>query len=108
MSKSRNRSVTRPSNCLPRLCASTATKRRADARTQLRRAFDAFASMGANAFAERARRELHTTGEKVRRHREDLGGELTPQEEEIAPLARARRTNPEIGAELFLSARTVE
>jgi DNA-binding NarL/FixJ family response regulator len=64
--------------------------------------------MGANAFAERARRELHTTGEKVRRHREDLGAELTPQEEEIAPLARARRTNPEIGAELFLSARTVE
>ena len=82
--------------------------RRVDARAQLRPAFDAFAAMGARAFGERARRELAATGEKVRKRRENDTLELTPQEEQIAQLARERRTNPEIGAELFLSARTVE
>ncbi|MGO8938414.1 MAG: LuxR C-terminal-related transcriptional regulator, partial [Mycobacterium sp.] len=84
------------------------TDRRAEASTQLRAAFDAFAAMGANAFADRARRELEATGAKVRTYREDPGVELTPEEHQIAQLARTRRTNPEIGAELFLSARTVE
>ena len=84
------------------------TDRRAEAGTQLRAAFDAFAAMGANAFAGRARLELEATGAKVRTYREDPGVELTPQEHQIAQLARTRRTNPEIGAELFLSARTVE
>jgi DNA-binding CsgD family transcriptional regulator len=83
-------------------------QRRAEAVTQLRTAFDAFTTMGANAFAERARRELEAIGEKVRTDREEPGAELTPQEHQIAQLARTRRTNPEIGAELFLSARTVE
>ena len=82
--------------------------RRVDARGQLRPAFDAFASMGARAFAERARRELQATGEKVRRRGHDARVELTPQEEEIAQLARDGRTNPEIGAQLFIGARTVE
>ena len=84
------------------------TDRRAEASTHLRAAFDAFSAMGANAFADRARRELEATGEKVRTYREDPGVALTPQEHQIAQLARTRRTNPEIGAELFLSARTVE
>jgi DNA-binding CsgD family transcriptional regulator len=82
--------------------------RRAQAGIELRAAFDAFRDMGANAFAERARGELEATGEKVRVHREDPVAGLTPQEHQIAQLARTRRTNPEIGAELFLSARTVE
>jgi DNA-binding CsgD family transcriptional regulator len=82
--------------------------RRVDARMQLRPAFDDFAAMGANGFGERARRELQATGEKVRKRRVDESTELTPQEEQIAQLARERRTNPEIGAHLFLSARTVE
>ncbi|OBG28537.1 AAA family ATPase [Mycobacterium sp. 852002-51057_SCH5723018] len=82
--------------------------RRAEAATQLRTAFDGFNAMGANAFAERARRELEAAGERVRPHRDDPSAELTPQEHQIAQLARTRRTNPEIGAELFLSARTVE
>ena len=82
--------------------------RRIEARDQLRPAFDALAAMGAQAFAERARRELAATGEKVRRRHEDPGSELTPQEEEIAQLAREGRTNPEIGAQLFIGARTVE
>jgi DNA-binding CsgD family transcriptional regulator len=82
--------------------------RRVDARQQLREAYDTFASMGAEGFADRARRELLATGEKVRKRRDDTRDELTPQEEYIARLARDGRTNPEIGAELFISARTVE
>ena len=82
--------------------------RRSDARRELRAAHDLFAMMGADAFADRARRELLATGEKVRKREVDTHIELTPQEEHIARLARDGRTNPEIGAELFISARTVE
>jgi len=82
--------------------------RRMDAWIQLRSAFDALASMGAGAFAERARRELQATGEKVRKRSEDTRADLTPQEEEMVQLARAGRTNTEIGAQLFIGGRTVE
>jgi len=64
--------------------------------------------MGAEAFAERARRELQATGEKARKRSEDTRADLTPQEEEITRLAREGRTNPEIGAQLFIGSRTVE
>ncbi|HEY1243232.1 MAG TPA: helix-turn-helix transcriptional regulator [Hyphomicrobiaceae bacterium] len=60
------------------------------------------------AFAERARRELLATGEKARKRSPGTRGKLTPQEEQIARLARDGLTNPEIGAQLFVSARTVE
>jgi DNA-binding CsgD family transcriptional regulator len=83
-------------------------RRRIDARAQLRTAYAALVSMGADGFAERARRELLATGEKVRRRSVPSTNELTPQEQQIAQLARGRRTNAEIGAQLFLSARTVE
>src|SRR5580692_12082546 len=83
-------------------------KRRSDARDQLQSAFDAFAAMGAEAFAERARRELLATGEKVRKRSDDTRTDLTPQEEEIAQLARDGRTNQEIAAQLFIGRRTVE
>jgi DNA-binding CsgD family transcriptional regulator/tetratricopeptide (TPR) repeat protein len=83
-------------------------RRRVDAREQLRAAHGAFTAMGAEAFAERARRELLATGETVRTRRMETADELTAQEAQIARLAVAGRTNPEIGAELFLSARTVE
>ena len=82
--------------------------RRVDARQQLRLAHDMFAQMGAVGFAQRARHELLATGEKVRKRRDDTRDELTPQEEHIARLARDGRTNQEIGAELFISDRTVE
>ena len=82
--------------------------RRVDAREQLRVAREMLLAMGVHAFAERARHELLATGEKVRKRRDDTRDELTPQEELIARLAREGRTNPEIGAELFLSPRTVE
>ncbi len=79
-----------------------------EAGMQLRSAFEAFTAMGANAFAGRARRELEACGEKVRAPLRDPGADLTPQEHQIAQLARTRRTNAEIGALVFLSARTVE
>ena len=85
-------------------------RRRVDAREQLRSAYEMFSAIGAEAFAERARRELVATGEKVRKRNVDPASrdELTLQEAHIARLARDGRTNAEIGAELFLSVRTVE
>jgi DNA-binding CsgD family transcriptional regulator len=82
--------------------------RRNDARVQLRTAYDIFNEIGMLAFAERTRHELHATGETVRKRRDATRNDLTPQEEQIARLARGGRTNPEIGAQLFISARTVE
>jgi ATP/maltotriose-dependent transcriptional regulator MalT len=81
--------------------------RRVDAREQLRRAHDVLTGIGMAAFAERARRELIATGEKVRKHDENRQL-LTPQEQQIARLARDGLSNPVIGAQLFISARTVE
>ena len=82
--------------------------RRGDARDQLRAAHEAFIAMGAEGFAERAGRELAATGETVRKRTLGIRQELTSQEAQIARLAVAGRTNPEIGAVLFLSPRTVE
>jgi DNA-binding CsgD family transcriptional regulator len=82
--------------------------RRVEAREQLREAYGTFLSMGAAGFADRANRELLATGEKVRKRRADARDELTPQQLRVARLARDGRTNSEIAAELFLSARTVE
>jgi DNA-binding CsgD family transcriptional regulator len=82
--------------------------RRFDAREQLRTAHDMFVAIGMEAFAERARRELIATGEKIRNRSNQKRDELTPQEEQIARLARVGLSNPEIGAQLFISARTVE
>jgi DNA-binding NarL/FixJ family response regulator len=83
-------------------------QRRTDARHQLRSALEMFAQMGATAFAERARRELQATGENVRKRTSEARDELTAQEAQVARLARDGLTNPEIGAELFISPRTVE
>jgi DNA-binding CsgD family transcriptional regulator len=82
--------------------------RRVDARGQLRAAYDHFSRMGAEAFAERARRELVATGETAPRRTEETRDVLTPQEAQIARMASDRQTNPEIGAKLFISPRTVE
>jgi DNA-binding CsgD family transcriptional regulator len=83
-------------------------RRRVDARVQLKAAYEAFQSMGAEGFADRARRELLATGETVRKRTIETRDELTPQEAQIARLAADRLTNPEIGAQLYLSHRTVE
>jgi len=82
--------------------------RRVDAREQLRTACGMLDAMGMEAFAERARRELLATGESVRKPVSGTSAALTAQESSIARLARDGRTNPEIGAQLFLSPRTVE
>jgi DNA-binding CsgD family transcriptional regulator len=82
--------------------------RRVDARVQLRAAHKMLSAMGMAAFAERAERELRATGETVRKRTAEVVNSLTAQEAYIARLARDGQTNPEIGAQLFLSARTVE
>jgi DNA-binding CsgD family transcriptional regulator len=82
--------------------------RRADARHQLRAAHDSLSRFGAGAFADRARRELLACGATARQRLTDTHGLLTPQEAEIARLVRRGHTNPEIGAQLFISPRTVE
>jgi DNA-binding NarL/FixJ family response regulator len=75
---------------------------------QLRTAHELLTALGMQAFAERARRELRATGEKVRKRTVETVSLLTAQEASIARLACNGWTNPEIGAQFFLSARTVE
>jgi len=82
--------------------------RRVDAREQLGAAHEVFSDIGAEGFAERARHELLATGETVRSRTDDARGVLTPQEAHIARLARDGLSNPEIGAQLFISPRTVQ
>jgi DNA-binding CsgD family transcriptional regulator len=82
--------------------------RRLDSREELRAAYAMFTDFGTDAFAERSRRELLATGEKVRKRRDETRHQLTSQEEQIARLARDGLSNPDIGAQLFISARTVE
>jgi DNA-binding CsgD family transcriptional regulator len=84
-------------------------RRRVDARSELRIAFGMFESMGMEAFAERARRELQATGETARkRTMSTIDRGLTAQELQVAQMARDGLSNPEIGARLFISARTVQ
>jgi DNA-binding CsgD family transcriptional regulator len=82
--------------------------RRSGAREQLHIAYEMLSAMGAEGFADRARRELLATGATVRKRSVDVGNELTAQESQIARLARDGLTNPEISTQLFISARTVE
>ena len=82
--------------------------RRVDAREQLRAAHEMLTDVGMEAFAERARRELLATGETVRKRTVETLDDLTPQEAQIGRMAADGFTNPEIGAQLFLSPRTVE
>jgi DNA-binding CsgD family transcriptional regulator len=82
--------------------------RRIDAREQLRSAYETFSAIGGEGFAERARNELLATGETARKRTDDERGVLTPQEAHIARLAREGLSNPEIGAQLFISPRTVQ
>ena len=82
--------------------------RRVEARAQLRAAHELFVTIGMEAFAERARAEPQATGERVRRRVVEQRDDLTPQELQIPRLARNGLSNAEIGAQLFLSPRTVE
>ena len=82
--------------------------RRMDARTQLRTAHETFESMGARAFADRARSELRATGERARRRVLETVDDLTPQERHVADLAAQGSTNQDIASHLFISANTVD
>ena len=82
--------------------------RRLDAREQLRAAHDTLSRIGAEAFAERVRRELLATGETARKRTVDTRDALTPQDAHIARLARDGLSNPEIGAQLLIRPRTVQ
>jgi len=83
-------------------------RRRGEAREQLRTAHEMLDAMGIGAFAERARRELLATGETARKRTEEITVELTAQEAQVARLARQGLSNPQIGARLFISTRTVQ
>jgi len=83
-------------------------QRRVEAREHLRQAFEMFSTMGARAFEERARVELASIGERAPRHELEPGGDLTPQEAQIARLASAGATDAAIAARLFVSAATVD
>jgi DNA-binding CsgD family transcriptional regulator len=83
-------------------------RRRVDARTELRTAYELFSEFGMEAFAERARVELEATGERTRKRTVDTLGELTAQEAQISRLAARGRTNREIAAQLFITPSTVE
>jgi DNA-binding CsgD family transcriptional regulator len=84
------------------------TRRRLDAREQLRHAHELFTRFGMHAFAERARVELEATGEHARKRTAESIDQLTRQELQIAQMARDGLSNPEIGARLFISRRTVK
>ena len=82
--------------------------RRVDARGELAVAYELFSTMGMQSFAERTRRELLATGATVHKRNVETRDDLTAQEAQIARLARDGLSNPEIGGQLFISARTVE
>jgi DNA-binding CsgD family transcriptional regulator len=83
-------------------------RRRVNAREQLRTAYQMFETIGAEAFAERSRRELVATGDRARKRSVETLDELTGQENQVARMARDGLSNPEIGARLFISPRTVK
>ena len=83
-------------------------RRRLEAREQLRTAHEMFTAMGLEAFGGRAARELLATGERARKRTVETREDLTAQELQVARLARDGLSNPEIGARLFISPRTVE
>jgi DNA-binding CsgD family transcriptional regulator len=83
-------------------------RRRRDAREELRTAHAMFVGMGVEGFAERTGRELLATGETARKRVVETRSDLTPQEAQVARLARDGLSNPEIGARLFISPSTVQ
>jgi DNA-binding CsgD family transcriptional regulator len=84
------------------------SRRRIDARTQLRTALDVFTEVGARPWADRARQELRASGETARKRDPSTAPQLTPQEQQVASLVSRGHSNADVAAQLFLSRRTVE
>ena len=82
-------------------------RRRRDGRDQLGSAYEIFESIGAAAFAERARVELRATGGHAQQRAVETPDTLTTQEALIARLAGEGASNPDIAAQLFISRATV-
>lgn len=82
--------------------------RLSEARTRLRAAYEQLSSIGAEAFAARAARELAAAGEQVRKPKAEAQHRLTPQEFQIARLVATGATSKEVATQLFLSPRTVD
>jgi DNA-binding CsgD family transcriptional regulator len=83
-------------------------RRRADARTHLRFALEAFERLRAAPWAERAAAELRATGETARRRDPSTRDQLTPKELQIARLVSEGKSNKEVAGQLFLSPRTID
>jgi len=83
-------------------------RRMTQSRAPLREAAETFDALGLLRYAERARRELRASGERVRRRVAGGWAQLSPQELQIAQLAAEGLSNREIGEQLYLSHRTVE
>jgi DNA-binding CsgD family transcriptional regulator len=84
------------------------SRRRVDARAQLRTALNVFTEVGAQSWADRARQELRASGETARRRDPSTSLQLTPQEQQVASLVSRGHSNADVAAQLFLSRRTVE
>jgi len=84
------------------------SRRRVDARAQLRTALDVFTEVGAQPWADRARQELRASGETARKRDPSTSLQLTPQEQQVASLVSRGHSNADVAAQLFLSRRTVE
>lgn len=82
-------------------------RRRAEARTRLRRALETFEQLDAPSWAARARNELKATGETLARGT-GIAAELTPQEYQVALVVGRGASNAEAAAALFLSQKTIE
>ena len=84
------------------------SRRRVDARAQLRAALEVFTEVGALPWADRARQELRASGETARQRDPSTSLQLTPQEQQVASLVSRGSSNADVAAQLFLSRRTVE